>query len=55
MQMATMAHVEQNIGIKRIFTICVKDTCEKSDVGLGSTEIENKAISDNLSSIMAIM
>ncbi len=54
-QMTMMAHVEQNIGSKWTLFICVEDPCEKSSVVLSLTEVENKAIGDNLESIMGIM
>ena len=53
--MATMTHVEQTNGSKKTLAIFVEDPCEKSDVGLDSTEVEKKAISNDLSSIMGFV
>ncbi len=50
-----MTRVEQTNGSKRTLTICVEDPCKKSDVGLGSVEVEKEAISNNLSSLMGIV
>ncbi len=50
-----MAHVEQTNRSEQTLTIRVKDPCKKSDVGLGSAEVEMEVIKNNLSSLMVIV
>ncbi len=48
--MATMAHVEQNTGIKQTLTIYIEDPCKKSTAEISLAELENKAIDHSLAS-----